>query len=275
MLTYNKDLPWQDFARLSIQTLDLDPVYVALANSGWDEAKLMRWCVGFITYYDMGCASDVCDLQGDEFWTALWDRYDTNPRAAERRHFRGEAGKKALKAWRNEFGTPEKMLGACMKSTFMDALNSGVPQIGTYFTWKVSDFRESVFGYDMDWSGAEKHLLGLPCSGLEFLFPDEKPAQSVWKIVEAVKDLPNPSLYVANCNIAVGETIACMAKAYYNNGKPIGKDIVERRDQLSTSNNENARHLASVFPVEPTDENLESIQKKFYEDRKILHRNNK
>lgn len=253
MLTYNKDLPWQDFSKLSIKTLDLDPVYVALANSGWDEAKLMRWCVGFITYYDMGCASDVCDLQGDDFWTALWERYDTNPRAAERRHFRGEAGKKALKAWRNDFGTPEKMLGACMKSTFMESLNSGVPQIGTYFTWKVSDFRESVFGYDMDWSGAEKHLLGLPCSGLEFLFPDEKPEQSVWKIAEAINTLPAPPFGKRMCGLPEAETIACMAKAYYLNGKPIGKDIVERREQLANSRSKNAKHLASVFPKDPTD----------------------
>lgn len=272
MLTYNKDLPWQDFARLSIETLDLDPVYVALANSGWSEAKLMRWCVGFITYYDMGCASDVCDLQGDDFWTAIWDRYDTNTRAAERRHFRGEAGKKALKAWRNTYGTPERFLGDCMRGSFLETLNARIPQIGTYFTWKVMDFREAVFGYDVDWTKAEKHMVGLPCDGLKFLFPDEKPEHSVWKVVEAVKHLPNPSLHIDHCNIAVGETIACMAKAYYNNGKHIGTDIVERRNQLSSSNSDNARQLLTVFPLEPTDANLEDIQKKFFDDRKVVHR---
>lgn len=256
MLTYNKDLPWQDFARLSVQTLDLDPVYVALVNSGWDEAKIMRWCVGFITYYDMGCASDVCDKQGDDFWEAIWRRYDDNPRAAERRHFRGEAGRKALKAWRNDYGTPEKMLGACMKSSFLKSLSCGVPQIGTYFSWKVCDFREAVFGYDLDWTGAEKHLLGLPCDGLKLLFPDEKPATSIWKVVDEIKGIKAPPQNKRGCGIPEAETVACMAKAYYKNGKPIGKDIVERRDQLATGRSENARHLASVFPADPQDKDF-------------------
>lgn len=256
MLTYNKDLSWQEFARLSIETLDLDPVYVALVKSNWDEAKIMRWCVGFITYYDMGCASDICDLQGDEFWTALWNRYDTNPRAAERRHFRGEPGRKALKAWRNNYGTPEKMLGACMKGSFMEALEAGVPQIGPYFTWKVMDFREAVFGYDVDWTGAENHLMGLPCSGLEFLFPGEKPNESVWKVVEGIQSIFAPPWGKRNCGLPEAETIACMAKAYYKNGKPIGKDIVERREQLKDSGSNNARELYKVFPKDPKDEDF-------------------
>ena len=95
MLAYDPNLDWKRFAELTIATDDLDPVYVALYKSGMPEDMLMRWCAAFVTYYHMGTACQLCELKGDEFWTELWNRYDTNPRASERRHFRGEAGKKA------------------------------------------------------------------------------------------------------------------------------------------------------------------------------------
>lgn len=258
MLTYRKDLPWQEFARLSIQTLDLDPVYVALAESGWSEEKLLRWCTAFTTYYHTGTACEVCDLEGDTFWTALWDRYDTNPRAAERRHFRGEAGRKALVAWRNTYGTPEKFALACMQSSFMKILNAGIPQVGQYFSWKWADFREAVFGYSMDWTEAEKHLVGLPQSGLKYLFPQERPESSIWRVVEAIGQTGAPPRFTRYCGLAEAETIACMLKAYYLNGKPIGKDIVERREQLlEATHHPNAIHLLHCFPKEPMDADVE------------------
>lgn len=250
MLKYDKSITWQEFARLSIETLDLDPIYVALYKSGWDEAKLMRWCAAFVTYYHTGTACAVCDLEGDEFWAELWNRYDKNPRAAERRHFRGEPGRKALKAWINTYKTPEGFMSACMKGSFLDTLNAGIPQIGQYMTWKVKDFREAVFGYETDWTDAEKHLVGLPCAGLEYLFPDEKPKDSVWKVVDAIKHIPAPPRMSRGCGLPEAETISCMAKAYFLNGKPIGKDIVEKRDDLN-GGGENAVHLLSVFPREP------------------------
>ncbi len=256
MLTYRSDLPWQEFARLSIQTLDLDPVYVSLSRSGWDEATLMRWCVAFCTFYHMGTASQVCHLQGDPFWLELWARYDTAPRAAERRHFRGEAGRKAITMWRNTYETPENMAIACMRPSFKEVYNSGVPQMGLYFSWKWSDFREAVFGYDMDWTGAEKNLVALPQQGLTHLFPDEKPSESIWKVVEAIAHLDAPPRFERKCGLAESETVSCMVKGYYLNKTPIGHDIYDKRLAL-TGFGERADHLLSVMPPEPFDSDFD------------------
>ena len=59
MLTYDQNLSWQDFARLTVATDDLDPVYVALHKCGMPEAMLMRWCAAFVTYYHMGTACQL------------------------------------------------------------------------------------------------------------------------------------------------------------------------------------------------------------------------
>jgi hypothetical protein len=252
VITYNKEMPWQTYARLTVMTDDLDPVYVALHNSGWDESKLLRWCAAFVTYYHTGTACAVCDLEGDEFWKEIYRRYDTNPRSSERRHFRGEAGKKALRHWATEYVSPEAFMLACMKSSFMKTLEAGIPQIGAYFTWKVCDLREAVFGYSMDWAGAESHMLKTATNGLELIFPGEKYEQSVFKIVDAISDLDAPPQKVRKCGIAEAETVACGIRQYYLRGAPIGEDIVAKRDNL-TGGGENAIHLMSCFPKVPKD----------------------
>lgn len=260
MLPYDEKLDWKEFARLTIATDDLDPVYVALYKSGMPEDMLMRWCAAFVTYYHMGTACQVCELQGDEFWYELWNRYDTAPRASERRHFRGESGRKALKSWINTYGTPEKFFQSCMRKSFMELLKANIPQIGTYFTWKCMDLREAVFGYDVDWSESEYHLVGLPMSGLEVIFPEcgkRKPmpySKALLELASAISHLDAPPRYARKCGVAEAETIACMIKAYYLNKKPIGKDIEEKRNDL-LGYGDIADHILSHMPKIP--DNLE------------------
>lgn len=258
MLTYDPALPWQQFARLTVLTDDLDPVYVALHKSQMPEAMLMRWCAAFVTYYHMGTACQLCTLEGEDFWTELWNRYDTAPRAAERRHFRGDAGKRAIRSWINTYGTPEKFFAACMQPSFIKLLNANIPQIGTYFTWKCMDFREAVFGYEVDWSGSEHHMVELPKRGLDVIFgldPDSKPdyAAALHQVVDAIAHLDAPPRYVRGCGLAEAETVCCMAKAYYKNKKPIGKDILEKRQDL-TGFGDVADYILSHMPADPTDE---------------------
>ena len=258
MLTYDSSISWQEFAEKTIATDDLDPVYVALYKSGMPEAMLMRWCAAFVTYYHMGTACQVCALEGDEFWAELWNRYDTAPRASERRHFRGESGKKAIKSWINTYGTPERFFGACMKPSFMGLVNDHPAQIGTYFAWKCMDLREAVFGYDVNWSGSENHMVQLPKQGLDVIFGFEegqKPdyAKALLTVAEQIQHLKAPPRYVRSCGVAEAETVCCMAKAYYKNKKPIGKDIVEKRHDL-TGWGDIAEHILQNMPVEPFDQ---------------------
>ena len=252
MLTYDPALPWQKFALQTILTDDLDPVYVALSKSDIPEDMLMRWCTAFVTYYHMGIASELCRLKDDDFWQALLKVYDTAPRAAERRHFRGLAGIKAIKQWMNEYKTPEKFFVACMQPSFMGLLKKGIPQIGTYFSWKCMDLREAVFGYEVNWSGAEKHMVELPKQGLEIIFPGVKPDVALLKVVNEISWMKAPPRFIRNCGVAEAETIACMIKGYYKNGKAIGADIVDKRQAL-TGYGFVANEILKHMPKEPFD----------------------
>jgi hypothetical protein len=252
MITYDPDLPWAEFAKQTVRTDDLDPVYVALSKSDIPEDMLMRWCTAFVTYYHMGIASQLCELTGDKFWEGLFNCYDTAPRAAERRHFRGQAGLKAMKRWVNEYKTPEKFFTACMQPSFMGLLKKNIPQIGTYFTWKCMDLREAVFGYAVDWKNSEKHMVELPKQGLNIIFPGVPSDIALLQVVNEIKWMKAPPRYTRDCGVAEAETIACMIKGYYKNGKAIGADIVDKRLAL-TGYGFVADEILKHMPEEPFD----------------------
>ena len=235
MLKYDPKLSWKDFAAKTILSDDLDPVYVALYKCNMPEDMLMRWCAAFVAYYHMGTASQICHLQGEEFWIELWKRYDAAPRASERRHFRGDAGRKALREWANTYSTPENFFAACMQPSFMKLLKKNIPQIGTYFTWKCMDLREAVFGYEVDWTDAENHLVQLPTQGLDVIFPERTHAnnadyaKSLMEVADNINWLHAPPRNSRDCGVAEAETICCMAKG----------DVAD--------------HILSFMPEEPFD----------------------
>jgi len=118
------------------------------------------------------------------------------------------------------------------------------------------DLREAVFGYDVDWSESEYHLVALPMQGLQVIFPElltaAKPnyAKALMDVADAISYINAPPRNVRGCGVAEAETICCMAKAYYKNSKPIGKDIVEKRHDLA-GYGEIADHILSFMPEEP------------------------
>jgi hypothetical protein len=77
--------------------------------------------------------------------------------------------------------------------------------------------------------------------------------KALFRIVDEINHLDAPPRYARRCGVAEAETVACMAKAYYGNKKPIGKDIAEKRADLSGFG-EIADHILQYMPVEPTDE---------------------
>jgi hypothetical protein len=120
------------------------------------------------------------------------------------------------------------------------------------------DLREAVFGYPVDWTDSEHHMVQLPKQGLEVIFPElltvEKPdyATALLKVADTISYINAPPRGVRSCGVAEAETVCCMAKAYYKSSKPIGKDIVEKRHDL-TGYGEIADYILSFMPEEPFD----------------------
>jgi hypothetical protein len=134
----------------------------------------------------------------------------------------------------------------------MKLLKKNIPQIGTYFTWKCLDLREAVFGYAVDWTNAENHMVTLPTQGLDIIYPGVKPSIALLQVVDNINHLKAPPRYNRSCGVAEAETIACMIKGYYKNGKAIGHDIMEKRRDLE-GYGEVSDLILSHMPEEPTD----------------------
>src|SRR6188768_3254002 len=91
------------FGRQLIETQDLDPLYVALYQGKVDglltEDQLKRWVFAYWCFYHAGFASYASERSGPAYWGVM-ERAAVNitkppvgerwPRAAERRHFRGQ-----------------------------------------------------------------------------------------------------------------------------------------------------------------------------------------
>src|SRR5688572_2484357 len=85
------------FARDLFRYEEADPLYYALVRSGLNTATQQRYIVAmFNSFYHHGIAGRAAMFRGDSFWDYLLGIYDKAPRASERRHFRGKAGKNAL-----------------------------------------------------------------------------------------------------------------------------------------------------------------------------------
>jgi hypothetical protein len=80
-----------EFGAGLINTLDLDPVYVALEYGIPDYGQRARACVAYFLYYHLGVAAKISETPGPEFWTAVKSALPSAsaPRGTERRHYRG------------------------------------------------------------------------------------------------------------------------------------------------------------------------------------------
>lgn len=91
-----------EFGTKLIDTLDLDPVYVALEGIT-DPAQKARACVAYWFYYHLGVAAKLSEAPGPDFWKAVEGVLETAPRGTERRHFRGLKASVAVRLLRARF----------------------------------------------------------------------------------------------------------------------------------------------------------------------------
>jgi hypothetical protein len=105
-----------------------------LERTPMSESKRMRFMVAWCTYYNPGIAAEACERTGGRFWDYLFTWYGHAQRASERRHFRGDAGLKALRSWERQFPQPEKMIEHLQGATYFEVKRKAetVPQIGRY-----------------------------------------------------------------------------------------------------------------------------------------------
>ena len=255
-------LTWQDFAVQLVESKDLDPVYVMLSKAEMEPGKLKRWLLAYWCFYHSGVASWIADHDKWMFFEACRTIYKEAPRGFERRHFRGDNGKKALK-WLEEFGDSEQIVEWIVDEgpqNFAD-VSERVQQMylfGPWIAWKVADMLERVAGAEIDFSGADLAIYEEPRKGAALILRGDpeanvKPEEVRGLIVSVEHLLVNyyaPPSGDRPINIQEVETIFCKYKAHVNGHYPLFNDSRELKASLDGWG-EFAESLAPFVPEVP------------------------
>ena len=162
---------WRKFATTLFKLEEADPGYMLLARAKLSDAQKLRYVLAWCTFYNPGLAAKASDYTGAKFYEYLRNQYPTAQRASERRHFRGQAGLKALAQWQALYPHPEKMIEACFGPTYMHVRKNmqHMAQMGDYFFWKLADIQDTVFHMPVDFTGCEKYMPKVPQQGAEII----------------------------------------------------------------------------------------------------------
>lgn len=163
---------WRKFSKWLFRLEDADPGYMLLRRADISRAQKLRYVLGWCTFYNPGLAARASDFQGPKFYEFLRYVYPHAKRAPERRHFRGQAGLRALDQWQRRYPNPEAMVEACFGGTYMDIRRnmSDMAQMGDYFYWKLADIQDTVMGMPVDFAGSERYMPQLPKQGAALIY---------------------------------------------------------------------------------------------------------
>lgn len=242
---------WQDFAQVTIETNDLDPMYAVIA--GLNEYRYREWMGRFILYfilfYDAGGAASEADY-GDGVSSEGWFEHirhlaslKETKRGTERRHFRGDNALSAIDRL-SSFGlTPWELLmdmypGKPTYSTLYNRMTTkyAKTQMGPYFIWKLYDIFNVCLGFPISLSldEAVKYMPSEPHKAAAYFFPQTSFADAVKEVADEISQYDHP-VRSGKCGLAEAETILCMMKgAFWTRTHRIGDDIDDKYSQLAS-----------------------------------------
>lgn len=247
----------EQFGAELLKTKDLDPVYVALANTKLPRSQVKRLCLAYWCFYHLGAAACMSEHQGPHFWHLMGVAAANNteprwPRGAERRHFRGQQAINAVKDLCNRYLHPEDAVDAmtltgAKKRTFEDVAKSVQTHtgFGPWIAFKIADMTDRVLRLPVDFSNCHLGIYKDPRQGAalarHFRYGGKGEGQP-WAAPitdEAVVEEYNywvgywskrakaPPFDDRPVNIQEVETIMCKWKSHYKGSYPLNKDTRE------------------------------------------------
>lgn len=215
-------LNWRVFATKLFKLEEADPGYMLLARAKMTDAQKLRYVLAWCTFYNPGLAAKASDYTGAKFYEYLRSQYPTAQRASERRHFRGQAGLKALAQWQSLYPQPEKMVEACFGPTYLHVRKNmqHMAQMGDYFYWKLADIQDTVFNVPVDFTGCEKYMPKVPQQGAQIIsdlyngagepFRLERTMSTITKYISKFEHPLNDR----NLALQEAETVCCVFKQH-------------------------------------------------------------
>lgn len=252
-------LGWREFGSHLLESLDLDPVYCALAKVPWDEEQKKRFCVAYWCHYHVGSACYAASFEGTDFWRVVMAATKNETpapvggrwqRGHERRHFRGKQGLTAVERLWKQYPFPEAMVDyvsfahtSVVKPTCRDVMKRVQEHhlFGRWIGFKVADMLDRVFDKQVDFDGSEMLMFDEP----------RKASLMVWRAEQKMPETAHPrdeelavkmvvahlikhfSGYVAppafdrRVGFQEVETILCKWKSHCNGHYPPWNDVDE------------------------------------------------
>lgn len=244
---------WRDFARILIQTNELDPAYDVIAQLDCryeDPTWMGDFMIYYIMFYDLLGAYKCAEYFRENnsklsmtYWTYLL-RAAADPktrRGGARRHFRADNALYAIEKLASFGMTPAELWRDFHAPTYHDlyvkmTTKYAGSQIGPYFIWKILDLQEvcCVNDIELDLKQALKYLPEPPRKAAARFFPNYSLSETLVQIVEFIQQFPNP-VNSRPCSYQEAETILCAFNGYYGSRVHwIGEDIQNYHDQLAS-----------------------------------------
>lgn len=287
----------QTFGRRLLETGDLDPLYIALVRAELPEPQLCRFLLAYWCFYHVGVAALISEHEdAPDYWhvmltaaentfapyaympTVIDPSFERWPRAAERRHFRGQKCVDAV-LWFSSKSPEEWVRGLLvLAETSTHQTETSVmkkvqvwPLFGPWISFKVADMMERVYGANIVFSPKSilmydepRAALGLLARGPLSQSKDETERRAHSVLLKDGQDegwwYEQLLVYFSNAHRApprgdrpVGpqelETILCKYKSMRGGHYHVGKDIAEHRQALAGWG-ETAERLLRHYPEE-------------------------
>lgn len=254
----------EEFGRRLIVSGDLDPVYIALVEAQWDQAQLAKWLIAYWCFYSTGVACYASEQPTAKFWkvleTAAENEQETPvggrwPRGHERRHARGEQGKRMVSGLRCRYkDNPEGMINTICSGSHMAAVdNLMMPYedianavkkhtlFGPWISFKICDMVDRVLGIPVSFKNAHVFMFKDPVKAAVMLWrertgmPENAKPKDLNAVIEQIvdmliaeyADLEAPPYNDRAIGLQEVETVLCKWKSHMNGHYPINNDIDE------------------------------------------------
>ncbi len=250
----------KEFGDRLIATRDLDPTYAGLRgmrDNEMGEAQSCRWLLAYWCFYHVGLASWLSEQEGAKFWD--WMRIAAEnqthapvadrgrwPRAAERRHFRGQKCVDAVEWLRSNNRHPEAWVrglsGYDTEKQVMAQVQTW-PMFGPWIAFKAADMLERCCGFQIKfdpnlglmYDEPRKALAMLVDTGGASCGDTGAPVDKEWwyqYLSEYFARTPAPPFGDRMCGPQEVETVLCKWKSYMGGHYHVGKDIHDHRNAL-------------------------------------------
>jgi hypothetical protein len=251
-----------EFGEQLVKSQDIDPVYTAVWNAGFDNYRMSRFCLAYFCFYHLGTAAWITD--SSDYWGAMTQAAASKeyPRGTERRHFRGKQAAQAVGELQSLGLTAPQLLEGV--STLEDSDGAeGLPLLvvmdrvrqwrgfGSWIAFKVADMLERLDYAQIVFKPSDVFAMyETPRKGAEAMASRYQgpaaPDAYLWAYNSLRRKLGHllaPPRFERKLNIQEIETILCKWKSHLGGHYPLGKDTREIRIALDKFNCTTAKAL--------------------------------